>query len=33
MAAPIINVGDLWNEHNVYNHWGGLDINDYRSTY
>ncbi|HDJ3610927.1 TPA: hypothetical protein PQB13_003241, partial [Staphylococcus aureus] len=23
---PIINVGDLWdNEHNVYNHWGGLD--------
>ncbi|HDT6423642.1 TPA: hypothetical protein SGA55_001989 [Staphylococcus aureus] len=31
---PIINVGDLWvNEHNVYNHWGGLDINDYRSTY
>ncbi|HDB6752057.1 TPA: hypothetical protein ACN81Y_002338, partial [Staphylococcus aureus] len=27
-------VGDLWdNEHNVYNHWGGLDINDYRSTY
>ncbi|HIA7079498.1 TPA: hypothetical protein ACWR1E_001854, partial [Staphylococcus aureus] len=28
------NVGDLWdNEHNVYNHWGGLDINDYRSTY
>ncbi|HCV6594721.1 TPA: hypothetical protein OWM38_000656 [Staphylococcus aureus] len=31
---PIINVGDLWdNEHNIYNHWGGLDINDYRSTY
>ncbi|HCZ4329705.1 TPA: hypothetical protein O2680_000541 [Staphylococcus aureus] len=31
---PIINAGDLWdNEHNVYNHWGGLDINDYRSTY
>ncbi|HEH1026808.1 TPA: hypothetical protein SGF01_001504 [Staphylococcus aureus] len=31
---PIINVGDLWdNEYNVYNHWGGLDINDYRSTY
>ncbi|HDA8627610.1 hypothetical protein [Staphylococcus aureus] len=31
---PIINVGDLWdNEHKVYNHWGGLDINDYRSTY
>ncbi|EOD7452983.1 hypothetical protein ACJRDZ_001058 [Staphylococcus aureus] len=31
---PIINVGDLWdNKHNVYNHWGGLDINDYRSTY
>ncbi|HHB6443890.1 TPA: hypothetical protein ACN9JC_001631 [Staphylococcus aureus] len=31
---PIINVGDLWdNENNVYNHWGGLDINDYRSTY
>ncbi|HDE9859777.1 TPA: hypothetical protein PC098_001683 [Staphylococcus aureus] len=31
---PIINVGGLWdNEHNVYNHWGGLDINDYRSTY
>ncbi|AVT86411.1 TPA: hypothetical protein PZ174_000106 [Staphylococcus aureus] len=30
----MINVGDLWdNEHNVYNHWGGLDINDYRSTY
>ncbi|HCY9754990.1 TPA: hypothetical protein O2F27_001526 [Staphylococcus aureus] len=29
----MINVGDLWdNEHNVYNHWGGLDINDYRST-
>nr|WP_153909199.1 MULTISPECIES: hypothetical protein [Staphylococcus] len=24
----------MWdNEHNVYNHWGGLDINDYRSTY
>ncbi|HBE7990338.1 TPA: hypothetical protein P6I83_000300 [Staphylococcus aureus] len=30
----MINVGDLWdNEHNVYNHWGGLDINGYRSTY
>nr|WP_206146674.1 hypothetical protein [Staphylococcus aureus] len=24
----------MWdNEHNVYNHWGGLDKNDYRSTY
>nr|WP_284040909.1 hypothetical protein [Staphylococcus aureus] len=24
----------MWdNEHNVYNHWGGLDINDYRLTY
>ncbi|WP_460922680.1 hypothetical protein [Staphylococcus aureus] len=28
------NVGDLWDkEHNVYNHWGGIDINDYRATY
>ncbi|MGT2356918.1 hypothetical protein ACVPOS_03950 [Staphylococcus aureus] len=34
---PIINVGDLWIMNItfiiVYNQWGGLDINDYRSTY